>query len=262
MSDEAAAGGAGDGAGTTAAWRRCGAWNKHDTAAAHDFVAAAKAAGATGISLRYGSGVSAKIWFEPHGPGQVEVEEKVKEVQLATMQARLDELERRDAKVAAQKAKKKERRKNQKAKKAAATAEAEAAGTRNGGDAGAGSRDRPAAATAEERLESLKQAVAAVTDEASTRFAQRKVAGSLENIYLKPNLGPHNLGRGLNLYMKVPPASVAAQMTPDQLVAVLDGVQGCATKRDEAVQLLLSPHDPKVTYSGPFAGQLSGMDTG
>jgi NADH dehydrogenase/NADH:ubiquinone oxidoreductase subunit G len=261
MSDEAAAGGAGDGAGTTATWRRCGAWNKHDTAAAHDFVAAAKAAGATGISLRYGSGVSAKIWFEPHGPGQVEVEEKVKEVQLATMQARLDELERRDAKVAAQKAKKKERRKNQKAKKAAAATEAEAAGKQNGGDAGAGSRDRPAAAAAEARLESFEQAVAAVTDEAETRFAQRKVA-ALENINIKPSLGPHNLGSGLNLVMKVPSASVAAQMKPDQLVAILDGCQGCASKRDEAVQLLLSPHDPKATYSGPFAGQLSGMDMG
>ena len=185
----------------------------------------------------------------------------MKEVQLATMQARLDELERRDAKVAAQKAKKKERRKNQKAKKAAAAAEAEAASAQNGGDAGAGSRDRPAEAAAEARLESFKQAVAAVTDEAETRIAQRKVA-ALENIYLKPSLGPDNLGRGLNVLMKVPPASVAAQMTPDQLVAVLDGCQGCATKRDEAVQLLLSPHDPKVTYSGPFAGQLSGMDTG
>ena len=95
----------------------------------------------------------------------------MKEVQLATMQARLDELERRDAKVAAQKAKKKERRKNQKAKKAAAAAEAEAASAQNGGDAGADSCDRPAEAAAEARLESFEQTVAAVTDEASTRFA-------------------------------------------------------------------------------------------
>ena len=115
---------------------------------------------------------------------------------------------------------------------------------------------------AEARLESFKQAVAAVTDEAETLLFQRKVAGSLENIRIKPNLGPHNLGRGLNLLMKVPPTSVAAQLGPDKLVAILDGVQGCASRRDEAVQHLLSPYDPKVTYSGPSAGQLSGTDMG
>ena len=110
-------------------------------------------------------------------------------------------------------------------------------------------------------IHTFKQAVAAVTDEAETRFAQRKVA-ALEIIKLKPSLGPDNLGRDLGLIMKVPSTSVAAQLGPEQLVTILDGVQGCATKRDEAVQLLLSPHDPKVTYSGPFAGQLSGMDMG
>ena len=51
----------------------------HDDAAVHGIFAAAKAAGATGASVRYG-GVLCKVWFEPHG-SDTDVADKVKEVQ-------------------------------------------------------------------------------------------------------------------------------------------------------------------------------------
>ena len=90
MEVEAAEGGDGDGAGTSApAARHAGAWNRHDDAAVAGILAAARAAGASGASVRYG-GVVTKIWFEPQGEEQVEVKEKVKKLQLATAQQRLN----------------------------------------------------------------------------------------------------------------------------------------------------------------------------
>ena len=84
MEVEAAEGGDGDGAGTSAPLaRQAGAWNKHDDAAVAGILAAARAAGATGASVRYG-GVVTKVWFEPQGSDQDEVNEKMKRLQLAT----------------------------------------------------------------------------------------------------------------------------------------------------------------------------------
>ena len=97
MEVEAAAGDDGDVVGTTAPQaRQAGAWNKHDDAAVAGILAAARAAGASGASVKYG-GVTTKVWFEPHGSDSEEVTEKMKQLQLATMQARLRELERRAA---------------------------------------------------------------------------------------------------------------------------------------------------------------------
>ena len=74
--------------------RQAGAWNRHDDAAVAGILAAARAAGATGASVRYG-GVVTKVWFEPQGSDQEMVNEKFKRMQLATAQARIGELERR-----------------------------------------------------------------------------------------------------------------------------------------------------------------------
>ena len=86
MEGEAAAGDDGDVVGTTAPRARlAGAWNKHDDAAVAGILAAARAAGATGASVRYG-GVVTKVWFEPQGSDQEMVNEKFKRMQLATAQ--------------------------------------------------------------------------------------------------------------------------------------------------------------------------------
>ena len=125
MEDEAAcAGGDGDVAGTAAPpARHAGAWNKYDDAAVAGILAAARAAGASGASVRYG-GVLTKVWFSPQGEDQSEVLEKTKKLQLATAQARLDELERRAAGATQRAQKEKVRKQKQKAaKKAAAAAE-------------------------------------------------------------------------------------------------------------------------------------------
>ena len=121
MEVEEAEGGAGDGTGTSAPPARLsGAWNKHDDAAVAGILAAARAAGASGASVKYG-GVTTKIWFEPHGKDQEEVNAKMKRLQLATMQARLGELERRAAGESNRARKERERKKRQKAAKQAAS---------------------------------------------------------------------------------------------------------------------------------------------
>ena len=113
----AAEGGAGDSAGTSARQARlAGAWNRHDDAAVAGILTAARAAGATGASVRYGEVVT-KIWFESQDPP--EVTEQFRELQLATAKQRLDELERR-AQSSARRAEKEKLRKNkQKAAKKA-----------------------------------------------------------------------------------------------------------------------------------------------
>jgi hypothetical protein len=99
--------------------RRGGAWNKHDDAAAAGIFAAARAAGATGAAVKYGD-ISFKVWFEPQGkdlPGQDEVAEKMKALQLATASARLEELERRAGAQTTRAQKEKQRKQKQKAAK-------------------------------------------------------------------------------------------------------------------------------------------------
>ena len=66
MEVEAAAGGDGDVDDAAPRARLAGAWNKHDDAAVAGILAAARAAGASGASVKYG-GVTTKVWFEPHG---------------------------------------------------------------------------------------------------------------------------------------------------------------------------------------------------
>ena len=76
--------------GTTAPLaRRAGAWNSHDDAAVAGILAAARAAGASGASVRYG-GVVTKVWFEPQGTDsdQAAIAQKMTKLQLATAQAR------------------------------------------------------------------------------------------------------------------------------------------------------------------------------
>ena len=99
--------------------RRAGAWNRHDDAAVAGILAAARAAGASGASIKYG-GVTTKVWFEPQGEDQVEVREKMKKLQLATAQQRLDEIERRKAGTSNRAQKERERKKQQKAARKAA----------------------------------------------------------------------------------------------------------------------------------------------
>ncbi len=113
----AAEGGAGDSAGTPARQaRQAGAWNRHDDAAVAGILAAARAAGATGASVRYGEVVT-KIWFESQDPP--EVTEQFRELQLATAKQRLDELERRAQGSARRAEKEKLRKMKQKAAKKA-----------------------------------------------------------------------------------------------------------------------------------------------
>ena len=81
MEVEDAAGGNGDVAGTAAPQARlAGAWNKHDDAAVAGILAAARAAGASGASVRY-NGVVAKVWVDAASGTdsyQVKVKEKTK----------------------------------------------------------------------------------------------------------------------------------------------------------------------------------------
>eukprot|EP00966_Prymnesium_polylepis_P273327 6314521-Prymnesium_polylepis.1 len=98
---EDAAGGDGDVTGTAAPQaRQAGAWNKHDDAAFAGILAAARvagASGASGASVRYG-GIMTKVWFDAaSGTDLDQMKEKTKELQLATAQARIDELEGRAA---------------------------------------------------------------------------------------------------------------------------------------------------------------------
>ena len=61
-----------------------------------------------------------KVWFEPQGkdlPGQDEVAEKMKALQLATASARLEELERRAGAQTTRAQKEKQRKQKQKAVK-------------------------------------------------------------------------------------------------------------------------------------------------
>jgi hypothetical protein len=118
MEVDAAEGGA-DSAGTYARQaRRAGAWNRHDDAAVAGILAAAKAAGATGAAIRYGEMVT-KVFFVPQGAEEPQVTDKMKELQLATAQQRIDELQQRTAGAARRAKKEKERKLKQKAAKKA-----------------------------------------------------------------------------------------------------------------------------------------------
>jgi hypothetical protein len=123
MEVDAAEGVTGNGDGTSARQARlAGAWNKHDDAAVAGILAAARAAGATGASVRYGEVVT-KVWFESKDSEQTEVDERFRELQLATAQQRLQELERRTTSTTRRAQKEKERKKRQKAAKQAGRAE-------------------------------------------------------------------------------------------------------------------------------------------
>ena len=76
--------------------KRSGGWNKFDDAAAAGIFAAARAAGASGAGIRYGD-VHYKVWLKPQGEEPTEVTERINALQLATADARLAELERRNA---------------------------------------------------------------------------------------------------------------------------------------------------------------------
>jgi hypothetical protein len=102
--------------------KRSGVWNKYDDAAAAGIFAAAQAAGATGAGIKYGE-VNYKIWFGPQGDEPKEVADKIKALQLATANARLEELERRNAGMSARAQKEKQRKLRQKAAKKAAKGE-------------------------------------------------------------------------------------------------------------------------------------------
>ena len=242
-------GGAGDGAGTSRPAARTGAaWNGHDDAAVYGIFAAAKAAGATGASVRYG-GVVCKVWFEPQGP-DTDVADKVKEVQLATAQARLDELERRAAKSAAQKEKKKERRKAQKAKKAAAAQDKVA------GEAEARSTELDSVRrevkpwgerSAAERKKSIDHAHVAVHVIATGHGS--RMENKMKKAYCLPD--------GTKGTFDLPIRSVGYEMSEEQLGSVLT----CAPSADDALGLETFIHElikTKTSYAGPFAPQ---MDT-
>ena len=123
MEVDAAEGVAGNGDGTSARQARlAGAWNRHDDAAVAGILAAARAAGATGAAVRYGEVVT-KVWFESKDSEPTEVDERFRELQLATAQQRLKELERRTTSTTRRAQKEKERKKRQKAAKQAGRAE-------------------------------------------------------------------------------------------------------------------------------------------
>jgi hypothetical protein len=99
--------------------KRSGVWNRYDDAAAAGIFAAARAAGATGAGIKYGE-VNYKIWFRPQGDEPTEVADKFRALQMATADARLAELERRNAGMFARAQKEKQRKLRQKAAKKAA----------------------------------------------------------------------------------------------------------------------------------------------
>ena len=102
--------------------KRSGVWNKYDDMAAAGIFAAARAAGATGAGIRYGE-VHYKVWFnKPQGDDPDEVTDRIKALQLATADARLEELERRNASRSTRAQKEKQRKQKQKAAKKAAQA--------------------------------------------------------------------------------------------------------------------------------------------
>ena len=101
--------------------KRSGGWNKFDDAAAAGIFAAARAAGASGAGIRYGD-VHYKVWFKPQGEEPAEVTERINALQLATADARLAELERRNAGQSARAQKERQRKVKQKAAKRAAMA--------------------------------------------------------------------------------------------------------------------------------------------
>ena len=107
---------AGNGDGTPARQARlAGAWNRHDDAAVAGILAAARAAGATGASVRYGEVVT-KVWFESKDSEPTEVDDRFRELQLATARQRLQELERRTATMTRRAQKEKERKTEEKVK--------------------------------------------------------------------------------------------------------------------------------------------------
>ncbi len=87
MEVDAAEGGAGDSAGTSERQaRQAGAWNRHDDAAVAGILAAARAAGAKGASVRYGEAVT-KIWFESQDSEPPEVKEQFRELHSLVRQS-------------------------------------------------------------------------------------------------------------------------------------------------------------------------------
>ena len=102
--------------------KRSGGWNKFDDAAAAGIFAAARAAGASGAGIRYGD-VHFKVWFKLQGEEAAEVSERINKLQLATADARLAELERRNASQSTRAQKERQRKVKQKAAKKAAMAE-------------------------------------------------------------------------------------------------------------------------------------------
>ena len=241
-------GGAGDGAGTSRPVARTGAaWNGHDDAAVHGIFAAAKAAGATGASVRYG-GVLCKVWFEPQG-SDTEVADKVKEVQLATAQARLDELERRAAKSGAQKEGKQERRKAQKAKKAAA-AEDKVAGKAEARGAEQQSSVMRAAKPWGE-LSAAERQKAIYCADVAAGLLRTQLVSRMENKMEKMLRLPDGATREVCL----PADSVGYEMSAEQLGSTL----ACAPSYDDKLELdafLDELIKTKISYAGPFAPQM------
>ena len=129
-----------------------------------------------------------KVWFKPHGEEPDEVSEKIKALQLATADARLAELERRNATLTNRAQKEKQRKVRQKAaRKAAKEQQQPGADRRPAGERQseakrhveqqpkAANRDEPMAMAADVRVaaESAAYVIAAVSNHPSTARVQR-----------------------------------------------------------------------------------------
>ena len=131
---------AGDGSWRTA--RRSGPWNKFSEAAVTDILSAARAAGASYVVVRYGETECKVAWDRL--AEEPEVSSAKKELQLAEVRQRTEQLARRDANAERRKQKERARKKKQKiAKQQKQKAEAAGDGPQAAPAAAASTKEAP-----------------------------------------------------------------------------------------------------------------------
>lgn len=238
--DQAA--GAAGGQGTA---RRAGAWNAHNDAAAAAFMVAARSVGARTVVMHYGDGFTLKAHLEAAAPDVgSEVEKRVRDLQLATVEERLRAVQQREAAAGARLAKEKERKKQQKAKKQAAktaAAQEKKAGTEQQ------QRQQP---SGQQRLE---QAIApAVGGGVQPQPSEQQLAKQVAAQVAAPTEGASGVkavrrvavsAGGARMQVTVPVGTVAAQMSDAALGAAVAEAQS-QSQVVQVVKRLLQPLQP------------------
>ena len=195
--------------------------------------------------------INFKVWFEPQGKDQdqLEVAKKLKNLQMATMEARLREIEQRVAGAGQRAQKEKQRKQRQKAAKAAGRAAGKAAGERSGATAAKAETPTPmdaddappaeqAAPVQQQRMERAKEVVSRITAQVAQIPSHRHVPHVAELL-------------GTKLKMTVPSGTIAAGLTSGQLSEKLASLRGDADVKSAAAALLKqAAAAPEVPQSG------------